>query len=470
MSSKEVTDTEAFFENAEQIFLQSLLDGSQGDFIGQFRRAFSHIKGMQLSSTQLPRDKAAKILNASNKIRHITEYLLQLSRESKVVLEEAVQDVTSLFNNRTKPMSKNTDKQDSLNSQVLRCWFLEHIGHPFPSPEVKEELAELTNAKLKELEIRDELPKYGPQAANKPITKSQCQLWFINTRRRSTWTKFYREYAYSDNTKMTKLVSILKGENENAKDTVKLLSRLLTYGEDGRTKEWYGEALKKRVAYCQKHWFEIIEWLEQRPHEQHSDWLSQAIEEAKTEYNQSRRMKRNERREARELKLQRARADMSDDEDDNADQQPRKRAKNSKASNSNAKHLQENRQIRAVARKSARRPSTMTHSLKQDRNVSSSSTSTLDTTCSTISTSSTGSYVTASSPLANYGEQDPSKQKNVNVLESLYHQPDVLTNDLASRPTTMQASPVTYEDDELCDDDGEFELEDEEEAKQDCSQ
>ncbi|MCO5588266.1 hypothetical protein L7F22_042221 [Adiantum nelumboides] len=410
-------ELEAFFENAEELYLDALRRSSTGSFLAAYKEACDSLATFPSFGCETP-SAAKRMTTIAERIRTISHYLLDITKQSDRLTKIAIKETKNIFTREDS--SKDQDKQDSLNSQFLRRWFLEHIGHPFPSTEVKTELAELTNAKLKELESRDALPKYGPASAIKPITKNQCQLWFINTRRRSTWTEFYREYAFSDETIMTKLVSILKGGSENTNGTTKALARLLAYGENRRTKEWSGDQLKERVHNCKQHWIVIMEWLEQRPHEQQSDWLSQAIEEATSEYDQLRRSKRDEQRKIREFRLQKARAYQSDDDDDDddADQvSSRKRAKKGKTIERPAKPAAADRRSRNGTR-NARRPSKFKSASNRDRNVSGSSTSTLDTTCSSISTS---SYTTASSPLANYGTiQDSSKQQDA---QSLYHQP-----------------------------------------------
>ncbi|PWN34783.1 uncharacterized protein FA14DRAFT_33942 [Meira miltonrushii] len=458
MLSIKKNDLQAFFENAEMEFLIALQENSMQSFHAKFHASCSCLTDASLTAGISQKD-ATRFSAIATRIRDMTKSLIVLVKEGDMIAKEAVEKTKAILSGRLRKEQCSPTNQDSLNSQFLRRWFLEHIDHPFPSTVVKEELAELTNAKLKDLESRDELPKFGPQSAVKPISKNQCQLWFINTRRRSTWTEFYREYAFSEKSTMTKLVSTLKGESESANGTSKSLARILTCGEDGRTREWFGESLKKRVAMCQDHWVKIMEWLEQRPHEQQSDWLSQAIEEATSEYNQTRKSKRDQHRTENG-----SHAHQSDDEDYSDQLQSKKRVKKRRTSDGHARPIRGSRRSRDSARKNVRRPSTMISSIDQYRDVSGSSTSTLDTSCSSISTS---SYATASSPLASYGKaQETLEQKKADDLEGLYHEPK--TSFINPKPvfSPIPASPLQYGDDEMGDDDGEFELDDFEEAKQ----
>lgn len=455
--------SQVFFENAEKLFLDALKNGKLDHFLSQYQ-SFCLQLSSSLSMALLSPDTAAKCILSIQRIRNMSEVLVKIRSTGEMLKEKALSETKMILSSAAGHAACSQDKQDSLNSQFLRRWFLEHTDHPFPSTAIKEDLAEITNAKLKDLESRDELPQYGPQSAVKPISKNQCQLWFINTRRRSTWTEFYRKYAFSDKSTMAKLVSILRNESENTSGRTKALTRLLAYGEDGRTTEWFGETLKERVASCQDHWTKIMEWLEQRPHEQQSDWLSQAIDEATSEYNQMRKGKRDQRRKERELKLKTA----DDHRPNNSDQlHSRKRAKRSKTNDGDAKSLTRNHRSLDGARKIARRPSTMVNSTDKDRNVSGSSTSTLDTSCSSISTN---TYATASSPLASYGKgQEFLKLKNRNYLESLYNEPKTLSSNSGYKTNQIIASPLQFGDDELGDDDGEFELDNYEEANQGAS-
>ncbi|PWN34784.1 uncharacterized protein FA14DRAFT_111622, partial [Meira miltonrushii] len=125
------------------------------------------------------------------RIKAISEALLLLSKACSHICEEAVKDVNEVIcDGHENPEVK--DKRERLESQPLRSWFLKHIHDPYPSAKEKEKLIKLTNANLKE--------------ANKPMSREQCNQWFINTRNRSTWKEFFIKYGKSDITTMKKLI------------------------------------------------------------------------------------------------------------------------------------------------------------------------------------------------------------------------------------------------------------------------
>lgn len=151
---------------------------------------------------------------------------------------------------------------DTNSSRFLRSWFLDHIDDPFPTKSEENELMMKMNAQSKELESEGK-PFSSPASS---IGISQCQLWFINAQRESTWTEFHREYAFSNKSTMTELVTILKVESENTIEMTKSLARLWSCGKNSETRESFGDSLKERVAKCRAHWLKIVYWFEQSQH------------------------------------------------------------------------------------------------------------------------------------------------------------------------------------------------------------
>lgn len=91
----------------------------------------------------------------------------------------------------------SSERRDAgLNAVQMRDWFLKNMGYPFPSRSDKLRILKTTN---RQGAVKSQVLKYN-----------QVVLWFINTRRRSGWTKFLRRYAQGDKTKMLELVWALE--------------------------------------------------------------------------------------------------------------------------------------------------------------------------------------------------------------------------------------------------------------------
>ncbi|MCO5588267.1 hypothetical protein L7F22_042222 [Adiantum nelumboides] len=155
----------------------------------------------------------------------------------------------------------NDGKKGLCDLSFLRQWFLEHIDDPFPEKQEEYALLITLDTKLKEFGANTK-PSSSSSTTPPPlsIAKEQCQTWFTNARHRSTWTRFYREYSFSNKTTMKKLVKIIKVETDSRQEE---LEKLLGYSQDGKMQRWSGEKLKERVAKCDKHWKKMIVWLEQ---------------------------------------------------------------------------------------------------------------------------------------------------------------------------------------------------------------
>ena len=102
---------------------------------------------------------------------------------------------------RTSPEAGDAGAQSDTQPQAaMRQFFIEHFALPFPTREEKEQLLAETNA---------EISNMAEHVSDQSLT-----LWFINIRRRSGWTPFFRKYANSRYDFMAEIVECLQAEEK----------------------------------------------------------------------------------------------------------------------------------------------------------------------------------------------------------------------------------------------------------------
>ena len=203
-----------------------------------------------------------------------------------------------------------TSMQETLNSKVLRRWFLDHVADPFPSRKTKEDLVTATNALIEGEPAND---KPSTSLSNQPIDYSQCTLWFINSRRRSHWTDFYRCYAHSDKARMRRFVDCLKHEIDIEEPGPNDELEVLLVCENESCCE---NDMPTRVRECRETFTQMMDWLRQITKEKVGDWMDDVIREAKVELKKERAAKRVERKRIAEVHQRR--------DDEEREQQRRK--------------------------------------------------------------------------------------------------------------------------------------------------
>ncbi|WFD18144.1 hypothetical protein MCAP1_000355a, partial [Malassezia caprae] len=163
-----------------------------------------------------------------------------------------------------------------LNAVQMRDWFLKNMGYPFPSRNDKVKILKTTN-------------RQG--AAKTPVLKyNQVVLWFINTRRRSGWTKFLRRYAQGDKTKMLELVWALEtsvgGTHASRSWSSGIGPVSSTKSRDGKKerkitrmtiKEYMPGANERELEKMYMEWNKIVERIRYGVKERVGDWIEEVI-------------------------------------------------------------------------------------------------------------------------------------------------------------------------------------------------
>lgn len=155
-----------------------------------------------------------------------------------------------------KPCSTSDDAAaDQLNSGLLRDWFLEHLADPFPDRKEKIELVERINASAS---------CTSTSSASSPITYQQVVLWYINCRRRSGWTTFFRRFADSDKLRMVRIVDALENGSEAIDEALGL--------KDGSVRE-----AGITVDGCREEFEKVKDWLSMGARERVGDWMKEVV-------------------------------------------------------------------------------------------------------------------------------------------------------------------------------------------------
>jgi hypothetical protein len=176
-----------------------------------------------------------------------------------------------------------------LNAVVLRRWFRENLSSPFPTKADKTALVTETNALATGSDAGPSsavaIPSVGSAAAsNKTITYEQVVLWFINARRRSGWTDFFRKFAWSDKARMSALVdalSVSASDRAVVEDATPALRPLLTLSKEGRARK--KADIEADLVACKAGFAKLIDWVHQTAREKVGDWLDVVLAEAAAE-------------------------------------------------------------------------------------------------------------------------------------------------------------------------------------------
>jgi len=261
------------------------------------------------------------------RIKLIARQLLSLEKSSRSIIQSAKEEAQRILISDPSPIVsapslRNLDTietskmQETLNSKILRRWFLDHVADPFPSRRTKEDLVLTTNALL--LSTPPSSKKARSSLSKQPIDYSQCTLWFINSRRRSHWTDFFRQFAHSDKERMRRLVECLQREEDavspGQNEELEILLECNKPDDEGCCQD----NMDDRVKDCREMYTNIMDWIRQVVKEEVGDWMDEVIREAKLEV----------KREKKAMKVEKKRlADMYDNKEDGREQQRRKISK-----------------------------------------------------------------------------------------------------------------------------------------------
>lgn len=210
------------------------------------------------------------------------EQLRLALNEHRAMMDELQQssseEIVSILEKETsKSKSASSDRRDvGLNTARMREWFLENMGNPFPSRTDKFKILKISN---------------GQGATKADILRyNQVVLWFINTRRRSGWTKFLRNYAKGDKTKMMELVWALEtsvgGTHASRSWSSGLGAAATTKIRDGRKErkisrmtiqEYMPDMNDYELEKMYMDWEKIVERIRFGVKERVGDWIEQVI-------------------------------------------------------------------------------------------------------------------------------------------------------------------------------------------------
>lgn len=261
----------------------------------------------QILERHLSLEEIKSIDKQAGRIKHIAAFFGKLEHISECLLAEAGGEASHILSKGFRGTkiedgretmlewqsleTKQYASQESLNSKLLRQWFLDNLSDPFPDRQTKETLVWKTNALLETASPQKD-SKFS--LSTQPIDVQQCALWFINSRRRSQWTSLFRQFAQSDKLTMKKLMDHLLEEEDVARPGRNLaLESILEV--DAKGIRCNQIELSKRVEDCRELFSSLMEWLRQKPKEKVGDWMDEVIEEAKMELKEERKALREER-------------------------------------------------------------------------------------------------------------------------------------------------------------------------------
>jgi hypothetical protein len=277
-------DSTKFFETASETFLKHVMSDSLEIFYNDLKSARDHLTRSTQVQTGSGSNISPEVLEGVAILKECAASLLSLKLDSDQHLLEVKRETEKaarwdLHPGKASPPG-NDAQTDLASTKYFRQWFIEHIAYPFPSSIDKHRLAEVTN---KELE-------------GEKTTYMQCQLWFINTRRRSQWTSFYRTFALNRPERMETLCGMLKGGGYKAPNIEQRVAALLLAWELTTVEE-----APSHAKQCVNTFKQMISWIEQKPLEEEGSWLDDAIAEGKKAYNEARRKAKEHRRRIREM-------------------------------------------------------------------------------------------------------------------------------------------------------------------------
>ncbi|KAE8222426.1 hypothetical protein CF319_g4378 [Tilletia indica] len=199
-------DAVSFLRQADSHLFQVLRDGKGFE---EFHRRIAQIRE-DVYKTGVPGLETVQIQASLHCVRESVAFLLDVERISRQIADWTASEASSALQQQAPSVTEtivpaDVTPSDSLNAQVLRRWFADNIVDPSPDTKTKHTLVARTNA----------LPGGGVGGrAQKPIDYKQVMLWFINMRRRSGWTSFYKTFARKDKAKLERLVNTLKRQGQ----------------------------------------------------------------------------------------------------------------------------------------------------------------------------------------------------------------------------------------------------------------
>ncbi|PWN45733.1 hypothetical protein IE81DRAFT_285315, partial [Ceraceosorus guamensis] len=110
------------------------------------------------------------------------------------------------------------------------------------------------------------------------MNAEQCTLWFINARRRSGWTEFYRQFAYGEKDRMRILIQAL--EKDRSAES-KHLHEMFAIDHKGRRATFM--KVNKDVKDCIAAFERMLSWIHQGGQDRVGDWLDEVLAEAAAE-------------------------------------------------------------------------------------------------------------------------------------------------------------------------------------------
>lgn len=304
-------DIANFLRTANERFLRSLSDDNE---LRRFRDTLNEIVSGHSKIPAHHQSHQTRI--EAQKFRCITSYFAQIAQYHQRLSEEVVCESDIALTCALKPEgpSFSTDQisngASSSNSAVLRQWFLNNICNPFPSNACKQILVDQSQETARRKEAgatrRNEKQKPRPPAIN----YEQCQLWFINSRRRSGWTHFYREFAFCDKQRMHELVEALRSNDDQR------LHSILSKGRNDCSLD--KAEIEQLSDNCKRAWVGIHNWLNQVNADDVGDWMDDVIKEAKEEVKAAKALRKEEKRRIREVQ-ERLRADRKRHRDESSE-------------------------------------------------------------------------------------------------------------------------------------------------------
>ncbi|KAE8271481.1 hypothetical protein A4X09_0g844 [Tilletia walkeri] len=199
-------DAVSFLRQADTHLFQVLSDGRG---IEDFRRRIEQVREL-VEKTGVSGLDSFQIWTNIQCVRDSAAFFLGIERISRQIADRSASEMSSALQNQALSAPEtivpaDVTPSDSLNAQVLRRWFADNIVDPSPDTKTKHTLVARTNA----------LPGGGVGGrAQKPIDYKQVMLWFINMRRRSGWTSFYKTFARKDKAKLERLVNTLRRQGQ----------------------------------------------------------------------------------------------------------------------------------------------------------------------------------------------------------------------------------------------------------------
>lgn len=276
MQSQEQLCTELLaFENQ---LLNTLASHSEAR-LARLRAAAEHIK-REVLSRQERGTLSPSTCHLGARVGQRLERLAGLlrSQESETVaMRTMTQNELLLLLQRTPSLQETPNRGDrgetALNASRMRTWFLHNLGYPFPTRDDKLQILEDTNAEAK--------------SRTDCLVYNQAVLWFINTRRRSGWTRFLRSYAGDDKAKMLQIAWALQNE-EPDEDRIWYAGPLFVQGmphrvRDGRTvhprslRHVFPEASERFLNDLRSDWYAVVERVKIGVKERVGDWIDEVL-------------------------------------------------------------------------------------------------------------------------------------------------------------------------------------------------